>query len=256
MRTAATLASLSLIPLCGVAPVALLAQSHHGAHWTYEGETGPAHWGSLDPAFARCATGQAQSPIDIAAPTHGTLPSITIRYQPTRINVLNNGHTIQVNYDSGSAVEVDGIRYALIQFHFHVPSEHTVGGKPAAAELHLVHRSATGRLAVIGVLIEPGAENAALAPLWAHLPAKAGPVQAVSARINAADLLPAQRTTYRYDGSLTTPPCSEGVRWIVMTSPITLSQQQINSLTAILHGNNRPVQPLDQRTVTSDAAAQ
>jgi carbonic anhydrase len=242
----------AIVVAAGVAPGALEAQ-HHGAHWTYEGATGPAHWGSLDTAFARCANGHAQSPIDIAAPMAGTLPAIAISYQPTRINVVNNGHTIQVNYDSGSAIEVGGVRYTLIQFHFHVPSEHTIGGKPAAAELHLVHRNPKGQLAVIGVLMEPGAENAALAPLWAHLPAKAGPVQKTDARINAADLLPAARTTYRYDGSLTTPPCSEGVKWMVMTTPITLSDQQLASLKAILHGNSRPVQAIDGRTVGSDA---
>jgi len=241
----------TLVAACA-APGALRAQ-HHGTHWTYEGATGPAHWGSLDTAFAKCAKGHAQSPIDIAAPAGGTLSAITVKYQPTKINVVNNGHTIQVNYDSGSAIEVDGVRYKLIQFHFHVPSEHTIGGKPAAAELHLVHRSAKGHLAVIGVLMEVGAENAALAPLWAHLPAKAGPAQKVDARINAADLLPASHTTYRYNGSLTTPPCSEGVQWMVMTTPITVSDQQLASLKAILHGNNRPVQAIDGRTISSDA---
>jgi len=244
-----------LILAVAVVPVALPAQAHGHGHWSYEGETGPAHWGALDKTFAACASGHAQSPIDIAGPAAGTLPAITFEYQPSRINVVNNGHTIQVNYDSGSAIVVGGVRYNLVQFHFHVPSEHTIGGKAAAAELHLVHRNAKGQLAVIGVLMEPGAENAALAPLWAHLPSAEGPVQKIDARINAADLLPASHTTYRYNGSLTTPPCSEGVKWMVMTTPVTVSDQQLASLKAILHGNNRPVQAIDRRAVTTDAAS-
>ncbi|HKH84144.1 MAG TPA: carbonic anhydrase family protein [Gemmatimonadales bacterium] len=239
-----------------LAPRPLPAQAHQTAHWTYQGETGPAHWGSLDPAFSRCTTGHAQSPLDIRTATSGALPSLAIRYQETRITVLNNGHTIQVNYDPGSTIMVDGITYELIQFHFHTPSEHTISGKPAAAELHLVHRSADGVLAVIGVLVQRGPESAALAPLWKSLPAVEGPAHLVNGRINALDLLPARRTTYRYDGSLTTPPCSEGVKWLVMTSPTTISDQQLASLTEIIHTDSRPVQSLHGRRVTSDAEPQ
>ena len=237
----------------GFAPLSLAAQSHHGAHWTYKGEGGPTHWGTLDSTFASCATGHAQSPIDISAARHGSLPSLIIHYHETPISVVNNGHTIQVDYDPGSSIDIDRTSYQLIQFHFHTPSEHTIGGKRPPGELHLVHRSADGHLAVIGVLIMRGPENAALTPLWAHLPAVEGPSQRVNARINALTLLPARRTTYRYDGSLTTPPCSQGVKWLVMTSPITMSDQQLAKLTAIVHSNSRPVQPLHGRTVTSDA---
>ena len=236
----------------GLAPP-LPAQAHHPAHWTYEGESGPAHWGSLDPAFASCAMGHAQSPIDISAPKSHSLPSLALHYHKTRLYVVNNGHTIQVAYDPGSSIQIEGTSYQLIQFHFHTPSEHTVGGKHAPAELHLVHRSEKGRLAVIGVLLQPGQENAALAPLWEHLPAAEGPAHNVDGRINAQDLVPAEHTSYRYDGSLTTPPCSEGVKWIVMTTPITLSEAQLEKLRAILHNDSRPVQQLDGRTVTSDA---
>jgi len=236
-------------------PASLPAQAHHPAHWTYEGEAGPAHWGSLDPAFARCAMGHAQSPIDISAPKSQSLPKLSLHYQETQISVVNNGHTIQVAYDPGSSLEIEGTRYQLIQFHFHTPSEHTFEGKHAPAELHLVHRSGDGRLAVIGVLLQPGEENAALAPLWQHLPAVEGPAQHVNARINAQDLVPAQHTSYRYEGSLTTPPCSEGVKWIVMTTPITLSEQQLEKLRTILHDDSRPVQRLDGRTVASDATS-
>jgi carbonic anhydrase len=168
----------------GLAPP-LPAQAHHPAHWTYEGESGPAHWGSLDPAFARCAMGHAQSPIDISAPKSHSLPRLSLHYQETQVSVVNNGHTIQVAYDPGSSLDIEGTRYQLIQFHFHTPSEHTIGGKHTPAELHLVHRSGDGRLVVVGVLMQPGQENAALAPLWQHLPAAEGPAQRVNARINA-----------------------------------------------------------------------
>jgi carbonic anhydrase len=236
----------------GLAPLSLPAQSHHAAHWAYAGDGGPSNWGTLDSAFSRCSTGHAQSPIDIHAAHHGALSSLGIYYQDTRVNVVNNGHTIQVNYDPGSSIEIEKVRYDLVQFHFHTPSEHTFNGKAAPAELHLVHRSKDGRLAVIGVMIVRGPENSALTPLWKHLPVAEGPAQQLNARVNAADLLPARHVTYRYNGSLTTPPCSEGVKWLVMTSPITLSEKQLANLTAILHANNRPVQPLNRRTVNSD----
>lgn len=244
-----------VVASAALAPLTVAAQSHgahHAAHWTYDGDAGPSHWGSLDTAFSRCAVGKAQSPIDITSAHHGALPSLGIYYHDTRVNVVNNGHTIQVNYDPGSSIEIEKVRYQLVQFHFHTPSEHTFSGKGAPAELHLVHKSADGRLAVIAVMIVRGPENSALTPIWKHLPVAEGPAQQLNARFTALDLLPARRMTYRYTGSLTTPPCSEGVKWLVMTSPITLSDRQLGNLTAILHANNRPVQPLNRRMVNSD----
>jgi carbonic anhydrase len=235
-----------------VSPLRLHAQAHEGAHWAYKGKEGPSHWGALDSAYALCARGKAQSPINIVPTAPHQLPGLSIAYQPTAINILNNGHTIQVTYDSGSFILVEQTRYQLLQFHFHEPSEHTINGKGAPAELHLVHRSADGHLAVIGVLLQTGPANPAFATLWAHLPAAEGPAQRIDAQVNAADLIPARHGTYRYDGSLTTPPCSESVKWLVMASPVMLSEEQITALKAALPPDNRPVQPLNHRKVADD----
>ena len=235
-----------------ITPLRLHAQAHAGAHWTYKGKAGPSHWGALDSAYALCARGKAQSPINIVPAAPLQLPGLSIAYLPSAINILNNGHTIQVNYDSGSSILVEQTRYQLLQFHFHEPSEHRINGKGAPAELHLVHRSADGHLAVIGVLLQSGKANPAFATLWTHLPAAEGPVQHIDAHVNAADLLPTGHATYRYDGSLTTPPCSEGVKWLVMAAPVMLSPEQIAALKAALPPDNRPVQPLNHRKVADD----
>jgi carbonic anhydrase len=224
------------------------------AHWSYSGEDGPSHWDKVNRDFALCAAGTRQSPVDIAEPSPQDLPDIVFKYQPSRVNILNNGHTIQVQYDPGSYIEVEGTRYDLAQFHVHAPSEHTLHGKPADAELHFVHKAESGKLAVVGVLLNTGSENAALKPVWDNLPAQSGPVQSANATINAESLLPARRTTYRYDGSLTTPPCSEGVRWLVITDPIQLSEAQLAAFTAIFKLNSRPVQPMNQRQILQDSS--
>jgi carbonic anhydrase len=234
------------------------ATADHGdaPHWSYEGETGPEHWGELDAASAACAAGQTQSPIDLNAATSQDLANIAFNYQPSNLNILNNGHTIQVDYDSGSYIELDGVRYDLIQFHFHAPSEHTIQGQAMPLELHLVHRSADEHLAVVGVMLAEGAENPAFQPVWSHLPAQAAPVQTVAdLQLQAAEFLPADQTTYRYSGSLTTPPCSEGVNWLVMTTPVELSAEQVAAFTAIYAHNSRPVQPLNERALLLDHSA-
>jgi carbonic anhydrase len=221
-------------------------------HWTYEGEEGPENWGELDPAFATCDSGAQQSPIDISVPETEDLANIVFAYQPGEATAVNNGHTVQVNYDTGNYIEVDGQRYDLIQHHFHAPSEHTVGGRPYEAEIHFVHRNAEGQLAVVGILLEEGTDNAAFGPLVDALPAEEGAEQALGAAINAADFLPVEQTTFRYSGSLTTPPCSEGVSWLVMTTPVQLAADQIASFETAFTGNNRPVQAQNDRLVTED----
>lgn len=215
------------------------------------GEEGPDHWSTISPDYAACA-GAAQSPIDIAKAAPQDLANLAFHYQPSKVNILNNGHTVQVNYDPGSYIELDSVRYDLAQFHFHDPSEHTINGQPAAAELHLVHKSADGKTAVVGVLIKVGAENPAFKAVWDNLPASSGPVQTVNAEVNAAAMLPAVQTTFRYTGSLTTPPCTEGVKWNVMVNTIELSQAQLDAFTKIIEGNNRPVQPLNGRPLVED----
>jgi carbonic anhydrase len=221
-------------------------------HWTYEGEEGPAHWGALSTDYAVCASGKQQSPIDIANAAPKDLSNIVFHYQPGKVNILNNGHTIQVNYDAGSYIEIDGVRFDLLQFHFHAPSEHSIDGKLAEAELHLVHKNAAGQLAVVGVLIDEGADNPVFKSVWDNVPVKSGPVVSLTVQVNAADMLPSMQTTYRYDGSLTTPPCSENVKWNVMLTPIEMSKAQLETFTKLFEGNNRPVQDLNGRTLIED----
>ncbi|MBX7237721.1 MAG: carbonic anhydrase family protein [Caldilineales bacterium] len=223
------------------------------AHWTYEGEEGPAHWGELDPSYEMCGVGKNQSPIDISSPNEQDLANITFHYQPSEVKILNNGHTAQVNYDAGSYIELDGVRYDVAQFHYHAPSEHEVDGKSFAAEFHIVHKSADGKLAVVGLLLQEGAANAAVDPFINNLPAEKSEVVDAGVKINAMDFLPSSRTTYRYSGSLTTPPCSEGVNWLVMTTPVELSSAQLSKLESLFEANNRPVQPLNDRTLTEDS---
>ena len=222
------------------------------AHWTYEGEEGPSHWAELDPAYEMCGTGKNQSPIDIDSPGKQNLANIVFHYQPSQVNILNNGHTVQVNYDAGSYIELDGIRYDVAQFHYHAPSEHEIEGELFPAELHLVHRSADGKLAVVGLLLQEGAVNAAFDPFINNLPADTSDIKDAGVKINATNFLPGIQTTYRYSGSLTTPPCSEGVSWLVMTTPVVLSSAQLSKLEGLFEGNNRPVQPLNDRTLIED----
>ena len=217
--------------------------------WGYEGDRGPAHWGSLDKAFSACTYGTEQSPINLVAGAPADYPAVEFDYGPRSGTVMNNGHTIQVNVDRGSGIVLDGTRYELLQFHFHRGSEHTVGGVQLPMEMHLVHRSGGGALAVVGVLLGEGAANDTLAPIWERLPRQANWAVALPEALEVAALLPAPRTAWRYRGSLTTPPCTEGVSWIVMTEPVTLSAAQIAAFGAIYPRNFRPVQPRNRRTL-------
>jgi carbonic anhydrase len=222
-------------------------------HWTYEGEEGPEHWGELDADYASCSTGEEQSPIDISEADGADLTDIAFSYQTVSpIRLVNNGHTLQVNIPEGSSIAFDGATYPLKQFHFHTPSEHTIDGRAEPMELHLVHITDGGEIAVVGVMLAEGEENVALQPVFAAMPATAGPEVEVDGSIDLAALLPTVQTTYRYSGSLTTPPCTEGVHWLVMTEPMTVSTTQIETFRAVFEMNARPVQPLDERTVNED----
>ena len=168
-------------------------------------------------------------------------------------DAINNGHTIQVNYSEGDTLSVGEQSYELNQYHFHSPSEHTLEGNHFPMEMHMVHKASDGSLAVIGVFIEEGSHNPAFDPIWANLPGEKGVESHFeSVNVDIDELLPESQTTYRYDGSLTTPPCSEGVKWFIATEPIALSSEQIQAFTALITGNNRPVQPLNDRTVVTD----
>lgn len=235
-------------------------------HWTYEGEKGPQFWGKLDPDFSLCAEGHSQSPIDIAATAPASLPELRAKFSPANLRIvhhehmadeINNGHTIQINYSEGDTMSIGGTDYELIQFHFHAPSEHTVHGKQYPMEMHFVHKSPSGTLAVIAVFIEKGVHNAVFDSIWANLPKQKGlELHYEHVQVNVDDLFPHSNKSYRYDGSLTTPPCSEGVKWIVMQSPIHLSAAQIWRFTTLIEGNNRPVQPLHHRVTVTDGVTE
>ena len=232
--------------------------------WHYEGAEGPEHWGKLSPKFATCGSGRSQSPIDIANPKSGSATAtFKLQFPPSTLSVahhehladgINNGHTIQINYAGADTLTIGNDSYALAQYHFHGPSEHTINGKHSPMEMHLVHKSAAGKLAVVGVLINEGTHNKAFDPVWAKLPKQKGvETHYPAVTVDVDDLLPSVHTSYRYDGSLTTPPCSEGVNWIIMRTPIQLSAEQIRAFTELIPDNNRPVQPLNGRVVLTDA---
>lgn len=226
------------------------SQQAQPAHWSYEGEEGPQKWGQLDPAFGTCANGHEQSPIDIRQATPAELPPLKFDYSSAPLNIVNNGHTIQVNYPPGSTLTVGDKTYALRQFHFHHPSEEHVDGRGFELVAHLVHADESGRLAVVAVLFQIGPANAALETIWSRMPAEAGNnVQVSAVALSAKELLPGNRGYYTFRGSLTTPPCSEGVTWFVLKEPATLSQDQAKAFAKIFPNNARPIQPTNEREV-------
>lgn len=230
------------------APTHEQAPAHAGApHWTYEGEHGPERWGDLAPEFALAKEGKEQSPIDLAGAEGAPLPPIEFVHAPTAAKVVDNGHTIKVALAPGCTAEIGGVVYELLQFHFHHPSEHTVEGKAYPAEVHLVHKDpAGGGLGVVGVFFEPGAAHPVLDVLWGAVPAEVG-VEGDLGPFDPGSLLPEDRTYFHYAGSLTTPPCTEGVSWNVYRSPVPASQEQLDWLAQRYPLNARPVQPLNAR---------
>lgn len=226
------------------------AYSGDDVHWSYGGAEGPENWGRLSPEFAMCAEGRNQSPIDLSGFVDAELKPIEFAYEPGGKEVWNNGHTIQVNYAPGSMITIDNHEFELRQFHFHAPSEDTIEGRSYALEAHLVHVDAEGNVAVVAVLFEEGASNATLDKAWQRMPEKAGEPQPLPAPIDASGMLPRDREYYRFNGSLTTPPCTEGVRWLVMKNAITASKEQVEKFSQVMqHPTNRPLQPLNARLV-------
>lgn len=225
--------------------------SCEGVHWEYEGEDGPDHWGGLCVDYTACG-GKVQSPVNLtSATTDAALSDIVKTYAPTATHIVNNGHTIQFNCDGGSSIVVNGETYKLLQFHTHTHSEHTLNGTAAPMEIHFVHKNeTTGKLAVIGVFVEEGAENEVLKHLVEHLPATKDATYEAADTYNALDFFPSDNSYFTYAGSLTTPPCSEIVTWIVMEHHIEASTAQIHDFEALEHENARPVQPLEGRTIS------
>ena len=234
--------------LGGMLLMAAAAQAGHAVHWGYMSEEGPDRWGQLSPAYSSCANGRNQSPVDLKGFIEAELPPLELQYRKNGNEVLNNGHTIQVNYLPGSVLKVNGREFELKQFHFHAPSENHIEGRSYPMEMHLVHADKEGNLAVVAVMITEGAENSTLAKIWEQMPEQAGEKEALKERISVEGLLPASRDYYRFNGSLTTPPCTEGVRWYVMKQPLTVSTEQVKKFRRIMHHpNNRPVQRVNAR---------
>lgn len=220
-------------------------------HWGYSGHEGPAHWADLDKGNAVCKLGKEQSPIDIRGEVKTPMPAIAFDYKSGPLKVINNGHTVQVNFDKGSSIKVGDEQYDLLQAHFHTPSEELVNGVAYDMVWHLVHKSAEGKLAVVGVLVKSGATNSAIDAVAANLLAQVVGQEQVTGgvTINPAALLPVKRGYYHFMGSLTTPPCSEGVSWYVLKDPIEAAPALIKKFGAIFGPNARPAQPLNARVV-------
>ena len=229
----------------------------HTAHWSYEGKTGPEHWGEIDPNYATCANGKEQSPINIETSKvieDDKIEDPVINYKPTVFSLSNNGHTIQANPStSDNSLVFGNEEYKLAQFHFHAPSEHQFNGQYFDMEVHFVHKNANNQYAVLGLMIKEGVSNPYLEKAWNVIPTEKTTEDVKLAEpIDLMNLLPADKDSFQYNGSLTTPPCSEAVKWAVLENPIEMSKEQIDKFRKIFHNNYRPVQPLNGREVEED----
>ena len=230
--------------------ISFAADKHDAPHWTYEGHGGAEHWADLDKGFAECKLGKEQSPIDI--PTKGVekanLDPIKPAYKASAGELVNNGHTIQINLNEGGVVNVPTGEYKVLQFHFHTPSEEKIDGQNFPLVAHLVHKNAAGQLAVVAILFKEGKENTALKNIFNALPSHEGK-EALKADFDLSKLLPSTLGYYTFNGSLTTPPCSEGVAWHVLKTSVEISAAQLNAFKKIFKMNARPVQPLNGRKI-------
>jgi len=240
----------SALLLCLVSP--LMAAEKDASHWSYKGETGPQHWGELSPDFMMCSEGSNQSPIDLVNDVKANLPELQFEYYSSKLDEINNGHSIQQNIEPGSFLRIPerNLVAELKQFHFHSPSEHTIDGKSFAMEIHFVHADKDGKLTVVGILVDEGEEHPVLSKLWAFMPENPGETRQEPIGIEETDLLPPTREYYAYSGSLTTPPCTEGVRWLVLKRTIQASPEQIATFKSrVGPATNRPVQPINARLI-------
>lgn len=219
-------------------------------YWSYSGNTGADKWGSLGKEFSTCSLGQRQSPIDIRRTVHADLPPIQFAYKPIPLSIVDNGYSIRVDTPGAGDIKVEGERYELQQFHFHKPSEEKINGKAYDMAVHLVHQSKNGKLAVVAVLMEGGKEQSLLRTLWTHLPLeKNKPVTRPEVKIDPAQLIPAKRNYVTFMGSLTTPPCTEDVLWLVLKTPMPVSKEQLAGFATVYRNNIRPVQPVNNRVI-------
>ena len=250
------LRALAIAAAAGAWPAGKSPASGGSAPWSYGGADGPAHWGRLSDQYKACSFGKRQSPIDLGAAHLAQGGDLTLQWQPFAATVSHTGHTIEVDpadaKAAGGFLELGGQRYRFLQFHFHHPSEHVLAGNRWPLEAHFVHQAVAGHdLAVVAVLFRPGRANDALEQIFSRMPGKPGTV-ALQSALDMSQLLPRSAVTYRYAGSLTTPPCSENVNWVVFRDPIEASSGQIDSFARLFPMNARPVQPLANRSVTID----
>ncbi len=247
MKSSIWVTSFAMTSLC---MAAVAQEGAHPPHWGYAGEVGPEHWAEFESDFGACSSGKNQSPVDLSSFIEAELPPIAFDYKPGGHEVVNNGHAVQVNYNAGSSITIDSTVFELKQFHFHSPSENTINGKSFPMEAHFVHADAKGNLAVVALMFGEGASNKVLEKVWPQVPQGEEDKASLATPVAAAELLPSDRDYYRYSGSLTTPPCSEGVRWLVLKKVATASKAQIDLFTKTVgHPNNRPLNPVNARTV-------
>ena len=225
------------------------AAHRDGNHWSYDGDSGPQAWGRLKTEFNKCASGTRQSPIDIRDGIRVDLEPVQFDYKPSAFAVLDNGHTVQVNVAPGNSIEVMGRRFELAQFHFHRPSEERIDGKQFDMVAHLVHKDVGGRLAVVAVLLERGSAHSLVQSVWNNLPLEKGDEVSARALLDLNQLLPNDTRYFTYMGSLTTPPCSEGVLWMVMQQPVSVSPEQIDVFARLYPMNARPLQQASGRLI-------
>lgn len=235
----------ALILLTQLSPAFADSQS-----WGYQGQLGPAHWADLNPKFKLCKKGKRQSPISLKSKLKHSGVPIHFLYRASPLKILNNGHTIQVNPQKGSAIRLGNNKFELAQLHFHSPSEHLLQGKSYPLEMHLVHKNEVGNLAVVGVLFKEGSENRFLGDIWSHLPETQKVIRMVSSvLVNPMNLLPQEHQFFQYSGSLTTPPCTEDVEWNISQKILEASRDQILRFQSFYKMNARPVQPLNGRLI-------
>jgi carbonic anhydrase len=247
--------TLLLIALIYFTGVSICQAQAHAKHWSYQGETGPQHWGELESKFTSCKIGKMQSPIDLSGSVVQNGKAPEFHYGELKFGVIDNGHTIQANVEGESFILLEGKRYDLVQIHFHSPSENTLNGKSFPMEGHLVHKAEDGNLAVIGLffVVGKGSPNRALAKIWDAVPAEREKLNQSKEKIRPIDLLPSGGAVYLFEGSLTTPPCSEGVKWSVFENVISVPASQIETFRARYSNNARPVQSRNNRIISKVA---
>ena len=235
------------------APKKEMSTQDHHAHWDYLGVENPSHWGLLSEEYKTCETGNRQSPINITMVHHGEHhQKLVFHYRTSQLHEMNNGHTIQVSHVSGCRVDLNDRKYKLRQFHFHSPSEHHIEGKTFPMEMHLVHQDNSGHVLVIAVLMETDASQPVLSKLWKWLPEQKEKEVSIPLELSLTDILPQDTSHYTYSGSLTTPPCTEGVQWIVLKKLMHVTKQDVDQFVQIIGQNARPIQPLRDRHIDED----